>query len=97
MAIKKIKHEFDLENNQVLTISTWRISPPYLKTTATVAAKNGSFLTHKMYEDYSKTWAHSAPSRLTDKVLKEQHNSVIEKLEEIKEDFRLFYSGKSNG
>ena len=89
------KTEIDLnEANRVITISTAKRSG-LLTTTVSAGHKDGSFVSHTLYQDYYKTWVAMNPKRLTEKVITQQHNEVvIDMISSILADVKKFYAEK---
>lgn len=67
------KSEIQLDNDRVLSIKTSKGAYGGLTTWAGVSVRDGNFLTHIMYQDFSKTIIKSNPSRVTAKVVEAQH------------------------
>jgi hypothetical protein len=97
----KADTDISISDTQEIGIMTNKRSNGDLVTIVSVStiepSLNGSWSTktHKLFSDYNKTWAESKVSRLTEKVLLAQHNQVLEKLTEIKEDVKSFYLSKA--
>ena len=85
-----------LEGKRRLKISTHKTHVGNMVTTATVAVADGMWETHAMYEDYSARWAISTPKRVTQKVVEEQHQSVMLQIEAIQAAVAAFYKEKGN-
>ena len=72
-----------LEDNKVLTVRTSKNSSGVLQSVAEVSTNDGDgFTTHRVFEDFQKTFAQTRPSRCTAKVVEEQHNNL---------DFKTIY------
>ena len=67
------KSEIQLDNNRVLSIETSKGYYGGLRTWASVAVRDGDFLSHRLYQDFSKGIITSNPSRVTAKVVEAQH------------------------
>jgi hypothetical protein len=74
----------DLGSHKVLTISTYKPMAPAkgLRTQARVSTVEDGFERHVISfgpgGDFSKTLAHSLPARVTELVVREQHNRVLD-------------------
>jgi hypothetical protein len=95
----KADTDISLSDKLEIGVLSYKRSNGYLVTIVTVSAVELSLSgyamkSHKLFEDYNKTWAESKVSRLTEKVLLSQHNKVLEQLQEIKEDVKNFYLNK---
>ena len=69
----KATSRIELDNGRVLTIQTSKGSYGGLTTWASVAVRDGDFLSHRLYQDFSKTIIKTMPSRVTAKVVEAQH------------------------
>lgn len=69
------KTEIDMEDNKVLTISTSK-GRNSLRTMASVSIREGSFMTHRMYQDFSILVDETFPKRVTSKVVESQHLGI---------------------
>ena len=76
---------------QILTMKRWG---GRLITTGNVMIKEGNFLTHKMYGDYSSNIEDETVPRITSKVVIAQHEKALTKVEMIKEAIEGFYKQK---
>jgi len=86
--------EIDLDSNQVLTIST-RKRPRCgtLYTSASVAARDGAFLSHRVFEDYNKrVLIHSEVKRVTEKAVSDCHHKALALLPNIKDAVANHYA-----
>ena len=83
--------EIDLGNDRVLTITTSKNYSGNLNTNASVATKEGNFLTHVMYQDFSHTIFCRHPSRITSNVVEGQHGEAMAMLESIKSAVNAHY------
>ena len=63
----------DLGNGRVLTVKTSKGAYGGLTTWASVSVRDGDFLSHRLYQDFSKGIITSNPSRVTAKVVEAQH------------------------
>lgn len=89
--VHKDKHDgwkattrIDLGSHKVLTISTYKPMAPArgLRTQARVSTVEDGFERHVLSfgpgGDFSKTLAHGLPARVTESVVREQHNRVLD-------------------
>lgn len=67
--------EIDLGDNRVLTINTCKRIGGRLVSHASVAKREGSFLQHVIFQDYS-AWVAIGGNRSTEKAVSELHSSV---------------------
>lgn len=67
--------EFDLGNNRVLTINTCKRNGGAIVSHASVAKRDGAFLSHIIFQDYSARVAIGG-NRATEKAIAELHNSI---------------------
>ena len=65
--------EIQLGNDRVLSIKTSKGAYGGLTTWAGVSVRDVDFLTHRMFQDFSKTIIKTVPSRITAKVVEAQH------------------------
>ncbi len=68
----------DLEDNKRLTITTMKRHNNRLMTTASVGRVEGMFVSHTMYQDFSKVISASDPKKVTEKSVSTQHSRVME-------------------
>lgn len=71
------------ETNQFLNITTMKRHGGHISTNARVVKSENGCISFAMYGDFSKSFNHGK-QRATEKTLLSLHNSVLEKLEEIK-------------
>ena len=83
--------KIDLGNNQVLQISTYKVSSGALVTTATVSKRDGAFLSHRMFTDFSQRMM-TAAVRCSEKNVAAQHAEAMGKLAELKEAVAAHYA-----
>jgi hypothetical protein len=76
------KTQIELPDDHVLEISTSKKSSGVLSTTATVHKVEGSFMSHRMFQDYSKQLV-AERVRVTEKAVVAQHNRAMEQLDSI--------------
>lgn len=69
----RAKSEIQLDNNRVLSIETSKGSYGGLTTWASVSVRDGDFLSHRLFQDFSKNIIKTNPSRVTAKVVEAQH------------------------
>ena len=67
------KSEIQLDNDRVLSIRTSKGSYGGLTTWASVSVRDGDFLSHRLFQDFSKNIIKTNPSRVTAKVVEAQH------------------------
>ena len=84
--------KIDLGNNQVLQISTYKVSSGALVTTATVSKRDGAFLSHRMFTDFRSQRMVNAAVRCSEKNVASQHAEVMGRLAEIKEAIAEHYA-----
>ena len=65
-----------LTNKLQLSIVTVKRSSGRLVTMASCGWRNGSFIEHVIYQDYTSTVSSSMPKRVTRKAVEEQHLNV---------------------
>jgi hypothetical protein len=70
------KTTFDLDNREV-SITTRKSSNGLLSTVVSVGTREGMFVSHKMYQDFMKTYVSTANKRVTSKVVEWQHNNFL--------------------
>ena len=68
------KTDIELPNDKLLTITTRKSNNGGLLSSASVASYEKGFLTHIMFQDFSIRLEHSNPTRVTAKVVEQQHN-----------------------
>lgn len=81
----------ELGNDRVLRINTHKVSSGELVTRATVQVRDGRFLSHRMYTDFSQCLKTSR-DRCTEKNVSAQHAEAVSKLAEIKEAVTAHYA-----
>ena len=84
--------EIDLGDNLQLSIRTSKTSSGLLNTNASVGRLEGGFVSHVVYQDYSKSIKRSTPARCTSKVVEAQHMDVLKDIDAIKDAIALQYS-----
>jgi hypothetical protein len=89
----KMEDSIDLVANRVLKVSTHKTSSGWLVTTASVHVKEGSFLTHRMYHDFSQRME-SSSVRCTEKNVTAQHAACMAKINEIHSAITVHYIAK---
>ena len=83
--------KIELGNDQVLQVSTHKVSCGDLVTSATVSKRDGGFLSHRMFTDFSQRIMTRAV-RCSEKNVAEQHAEAMTKLAELKEAIAAFYA-----
>lgn len=90
------KSRFPLEGPYALRLHTYKPVRGGVITTANRVEENGdgsySFV---VFQDYSKTLEWKRAARCTEKSVKEQHEAVLARLDEIKAEVAAFYSVKA--
>ena len=81
----------ELGNDRVLRIITMKNSYKQLATTATVQIRDGMFLSHRMFTDFSHTIKVSW-DRCSEKNVAAQHAECMKKLPELKEAVAAHYA-----
>ena len=77
-----MKTQVELMDNYVLEISTSKRSSGILSTTANVHKVEGGFMTHRMFQDYSKQLV-AEKVRVTEKAVRAQHAEALKMLDVI--------------
>lgn len=85
------KSELMLTDTIQLSISTHAVHSGELITSASVGHLEGNFVSHMMYQDYSKTISRSNPARCTAKWVENQHTTALSHLEHVLAEVRLQY------
>ena len=85
------KTTIKLGNSQELLISTYKNNRGALATYASVGTLDRGFVTHKLYQDYSKCFAADAV-RCTEKNVQRQHETVLGKINYILDDITRHYN-----
>lgn len=80
----------DLGNDRVLRINTHKVSDGNIVTTATVSIREGKFLSHRMFTDFSQRMM-TAAIRCSEKNVATQHAEAMTKLPELKEAVVAWY------
>jgi hypothetical protein len=79
-----------LSDSKQLTVLTTKRSSGCLVTSVSVGTLEGGFITHKVYDDYSRNWLSSNHKRITSKVVEAQHDSIS--IDLVLDDVCLHYS-----
>tara|TARA_R110000868_G_scaffold60_2_gene676 strand:- start:1315 stop:1632 length:318 start_codon:yes stop_codon:yes gene_type:complete len=87
--------EIKLGGNRVLSITTMKRNGGNLATCASVGLKEGSFITHTMYQDYSATLINEF-KRVTKNAVIQQHQAGLNLLSMVLDDVYKQY-GVNNG
>lgn len=85
---------YDLGNNKQLSITTHKVCSGNLVTTATVGTVDGAFVSHMMFQDFSKC-IKMTTDRCTQKNVETQHKIATDMLDYIKESVRIHYAVNS--
>ena len=80
-----------LDETRVLRIYTSKRSDKWIWTYASVHHRNGTALTHAIYQDYSKPLAKSG-LRCTEKNVSSQHKAILGIIDTIIADVHRFYA-----
>ena len=72
----RTSEEHELGNGLVLTITTHKVSSGSIVTSASVLKREGGFMVHAMYQDFSKRLG-IAQFRATPKAMGEHHDACI--------------------
>lgn len=80
----------ELGNDRVLRINTHKVSSGHLVTRATVQLRDGMFLSHRMFTDFSQCMA-TTNARCTEKNVTLQHAECMRKVDELKEAVTAHY------
>jgi hypothetical protein len=78
-----------LTDKMVLELITMKRSGGQLATTATVGRVENGFVSHIVYQDFSKVVATSSPGRITQSTVETQHNAVD--VDAVVQQARTFY------
>jgi hypothetical protein len=81
----------DLVAAKVLTITTNKVSDGSIVTRASVSTKDGAFMSHMVYRDFSQCIKISK-DRCTAKNVNAQHEAAMAKLPEIQEAVTAWYA-----
>ena len=81
----------ELGNDRVLRINTHKVSDGSVVTTATVQIRDGMFLSHRMFTDFSQRMM-TAAVRCSEKNVAGQHAECMKKLPELKEAVAAHYA-----
>ena len=81
----------ELGNDRVLRINTHKVYWGDLETTATVQIRDGMFLSHRMFTDFSQRMM-TAAVRCSEKNVAAQHAECMKKLPELKEAVAAHYA-----
>ncbi len=77
-----------------LSIHTSKVESGYLTTSKSISwpSEDGYSETHAVFQDFYKTAAKSKPARVTEKVVNEQHNQVLQTLNTIEQEVAEHYT-----
>ena len=87
------KDSIELGNDRVLQISTHKTSDGTLVTTATVHLRDGAFLSHRMFTDFSQRMM-TAKVRCTAKTVATQHADCMKRINEVHSAITAWYVSK---
>ena len=90
----RAEDKFDLTVLRVLTITTSKVHNGDLVTRATVSTRDGSFLSHVMFQDFSQCMK-ASKVRCTSKAVAAQHGEAVSKLDELCESVAAHYAKES--
>lgn len=85
----------ELVANRVLNISTRKTSDGTIVTSATVHLRDGQFLSHRMFTDFSQRLM-TAKVRCTEKNVVEQHTAAMSKRDEVLSAITAWYAQKEH-
>ena len=86
------KTVLDLDDREV-SITTRKTSNGLLSTMVSVGTRDGSFVSHMMYQDFMRTYISTACKRITSKVVEKQHNDFLDgSLDNVLVAIREFYN-----
>ena len=83
----------ELENDRVLEIRTMKVSDGTIVTRATVNVRDGSFMSHRMFHDFSQRLM-TSQNRCTEKNVAAQHAEAMTKKAELLEAVAAWYKEK---
>jgi hypothetical protein len=87
----RAEDNLDLAASKVLQISTHKVSNGAIVTRASVSTRDGAFLSHMVYRDFSQCIKISK-DRCTAKNVNAQHEAAMAKLPEIQEAVTAWYA-----
>jgi hypothetical protein len=79
----KAESEVELTDTLVLSITTSKSYNGQLLTTASVGRRDGIFISHSVFGDFSKFVEGKSYPRITAKVVEKQHNDVIDQIDNL--------------
>lgn len=85
------KTQIELPNDHILEFSTSKRSSGVLSTTANVHKVEGNFITHRMFQDYSKQIV-SEKVRVTEKAVRAQHAVALQHLDQVLSEVKAQYN-----
>ena len=85
------KTQIKLPNDYILEFSTSKRSNGVLSTTANVHKLEGNFMTHRMFQDYSKQIT-AEKVRVTEKAVRAQHALALQSLEQVLSEVKAQYN-----
>ena len=80
----------ELDSTYQLSIKTKKAGSGALVTHATVGKHDGEFISHVVFQDYSKALVTSRPARVTAKTVEAQHNQID--VAEVIQEVKTFYN-----
>lgn len=84
-----------LGDSQELRLLTRKTSSGLLVSGAQRVTSDGHFVTHRVYQDFNKTYIQS-DVRVTEKAVRAQHDALLAQLDQIKKDCEDFYKKSGN-
>jgi hypothetical protein len=90
----KAEDSITLPDNQILKVSTHKVSNGSLVTSAMVGRQEGMFFSHMMWDDFNRSLIISRPAKCTSKAVETQHGAAMKDIEQVKKDVTAFYAAK---
>ena len=87
----RAEYNLDLAAAKVLQISTHKVNDGSIVTRASVSTRDGAFLSHMVYRDFSQC-IKTSMDRCTAKNVNAQHEAAMAKLPEIQEAVTAWYA-----
>ena len=76
----------------ILTISTRKHHRGGMVTDCSVAFRDGHFMTHRLYTDYSQSYTRDLNARCTEKTVERMHKEAVDNIAEIESAARDHYA-----
>lgn len=87
----RLETEIDLGGAQVLRISTYKAMGGSLDTRGTVHHAEAGCMRHTLHEDFSSRLLSTRPKRVTEAIVRDQHDQALAKIDEVKLAVELHY------